>query len=115
MWLAPVVLDPVFNRYEDLPPGRTRADVEELAQRAGVDVGDVLVVDASRRTTAANAYVDGLGHTKRVVLYDTLLERFDPAQVRPRRGARAGPRQAPRRRARDAVGRDRRGAGACSW
>jgi STE24 endopeptidase len=41
----------------------------------------VYVVDASRRTTAANAYVTGIGHTKRVVLYDTLLERFDPAQV----------------------------------
>ena len=82
VWLAPVVLDPVFNDYRDLPPGRTRADVEQLARRAGVDVGDVLVVDASRRTTAANAYVGGLGHTKRVVLYDTLLERFTPDQVR---------------------------------
>jgi STE24 endopeptidase len=81
VWLAPVVLDPLFNRYEDLPQGRTRTAVTDLAQRAGVDVGDVLVVDASRRTTAANAYVGGLGPTKRVVLYDTLLERFDPAQV----------------------------------
>jgi STE24 endopeptidase len=81
VWLAPVVVDPLFNRYEDLPQGRTRAAVTQLAERAGVDVGDVLVVDASRRTTAANAYVNGLGHTKRVVLYDTLLERFDPAQV----------------------------------
>ena len=81
-WLTPVVLDPVFNRYRDLPQGRTRADVEELARRAGVDVGDVLVVDASRRTTGANAYVVGLGHTKRVVLYDTLLQRFTPEQVR---------------------------------
>ena len=82
VWLAPVVLDPVFNDYRDLPPGRTRADVEQLARRAEVDVGDVLVVDASRRTTSANAYVDGLGHTKRVVLYDTLLQRFTPEQVR---------------------------------
>ena len=81
VWLAPVVVDPLFNRYEDLPPGRTRTAVTQLAERAGVDVGDVLVVDASRRTTAANAYVGGLGHTKRVVLYDTLLEQFDPAQV----------------------------------
>ena len=81
-WLAPVVLDPVFNRYRDLPPGRTRTDVEELARRAGVDVGDVLVVDASRRTTSANAYVVGIGHTKRVVLYDTLLRGFTPEQVR---------------------------------
>ena len=81
VWLAPVVLDPVFNRYEEVPPGRTRSAVNELARRAGVDVGDILVVDASRRTTAANAYVTGLGPTKRVVLFDTLLERFPPAQV----------------------------------
>jgi STE24 endopeptidase len=82
VWLAPVVLNPVFNDYRELPAGRTRTDVEQLARRAGVDVGDVLVVDASRRTTAANAYVGGLGHTKRVVLYDTLLARFTPDQVR---------------------------------
>jgi STE24 endopeptidase len=42
----------------------------------------VLVIDASRRTSAANAYVTGIGPTKRIVLYDTLLERFTPAEVR---------------------------------
>ena len=82
VWLTPVLLDPVFNRYTDLPASRTRADVEELARRSGVDVGDVLVVDASRRTTSANAYVGGIGQTKRVVLYDTLLRDFTPEQVR---------------------------------
>jgi STE24 endopeptidase len=82
VWLAPVALDPVFNDYRDLPAGRARTDVEQLARSAGVDVGEVLVVDASRRTTGANAYVGGLGHTKRVVLYDTLLQRFTPEQVR---------------------------------
>ena len=54
----------------------------ELADRAGVDVGEVYRVDASRRTTGANAYVTGLGHTKRVVLYDNLIEDFTPAEVR---------------------------------
>ena len=44
----------------------------DLAERAGVDVGEVYSVDASRRTTAANAYVTGIGRTKRVVLYDTI-------------------------------------------
>ena len=53
-----------------------------LAREAGVDVGEVYEMDASRRTTAANAYVTGLGHTKRVVLYDTLLEDFTPAETR---------------------------------
>jgi STE24 endopeptidase len=82
VWLAPVVLDPVFNRYRELPHGQTRLYVEEVARKAGVDVGDVMIVDASRRTTGANAYVAGLGHTKRVVLYDTLLRRFTADQVR---------------------------------
>ena len=82
VWLAPVLLAPLFNRFEKLPPGRARSDVVALAREAGVNVGDVLVVDASRRTSGANAYVTGIGHTKRVVLYDTLLERFTPAEVR---------------------------------
>jgi STE24 endopeptidase len=56
--------------------------VLELARRAHVDVGQVYTVDASRRTTAANAYVTGLGKTKRVVLYDTLLENFSRDELR---------------------------------
>ena len=53
-----------------------------LAQAAGVRVDGVYSVDASRRTTAANAYVTGLGPTKRIVLFDTLLERFSRDEVR---------------------------------
>ena len=64
------------------PTGRTRTDVLELAREAGVDVGEVYEVDAARRTTAANAYVNGLGHTKRVVLYDTLLQGLHAAPSR---------------------------------
>lgn len=79
---GPLVLDPVFNRFERLPAGQMRSDVLELAARAGVDVGEVYVVDASKRTTAANAYVTGLGSTKRVVLFDTLLRDFPPAETR---------------------------------
>jgi STE24 endopeptidase len=81
-YLGPVVLDPVFNTFTPLPEGGTRSDVLDLARRAGVDVGEVYSVDASRRTTAANAYVAGIGRTKRVVLYDTLLSDFTPAETR---------------------------------
>ena len=80
--LAPVLLDPLFNKFRPLPEGDTRADVLDLAGRAGVDVGEVFEVDASRRTTAANAYVTGLGATKRVVLFDTLLGSFTRAEAR---------------------------------
>jgi Zn-dependent protease with chaperone function len=81
-YLSPIVLDPLFNRFQPLPRGELRSDVLELARRAGVDVGEVYEMDASRRTTAANAYVAGLGRTKRVVLYDTLLKDFTPDEVR---------------------------------
>jgi STE24 endopeptidase len=81
-YASPVVLDPLFNRFEKLPAGELRSDVLDLARRAGVDVGEVFEVDASRRTTASNAYVTGLGHTKRVVLYDNLIKDFSPAEVR---------------------------------
>lgn len=77
----PVVLDPLFNRFEPLAPGPVRSEVVRLADRAGIDVGEVFVMDASRRTTAANAYVAGLGSTKRVVLYDNLLEDFSLDEV----------------------------------
>ena len=81
-YASPILLDPLFNKFTPLKEGRTRSDVLELAQRAGVDVGEVYEIDASRRTTAANAYVTGLDHTKRVVLYDNLLKDFTPAEVR---------------------------------
>jgi STE24 endopeptidase len=80
--LAPVLVDPLFNRYRPLPEGPVREDVLALAARAGVRVGEVYEVDASRRTSAANAYVTGLGPTKRVVLFDTLLRDFTRAETR---------------------------------
>jgi STE24 endopeptidase len=80
--LAPVVLAPLFNDFTPLPEGETRSDVLELAAAAEVDVGEVYSVDASRRSTVTNAYVTGLGPTKRVVLYDTLLEHYSREEVR---------------------------------
>ena len=108
IYAGPVVLDPLFNKFTPLPAGQTRADVLELARRAGVDVGEVYEVDASRRTTAANAYVTGLGSTKRVVLYDTLLENFTRDELRLVVAHELGARALPRRAARAAVPRDRR-------
>jgi Zn-dependent protease with chaperone function len=82
VFAAPVVIDPLFNKFEKLPDGRLRADVLDLAKRANVDVGEVYRVDASRRTTATNAYVWGIGRTKRVVMYDTLMRDYPDDQVR---------------------------------
>lgn len=72
-WAGPAVLSPIFNDYEELEAGPARTDVLRLAEATGVDVGGIYRVDASRRTTGINAFVDGIGTTKRVVLYDTLI------------------------------------------
>jgi STE24 endopeptidase len=81
-YASPIVIEPLFNTFKPLPEGELRSDVLEMADEAGVKVGEVYEMDASRRTTAANAYVAGLGSTKRVVLYDTLLKDFSPDEVR---------------------------------
>jgi STE24 endopeptidase len=81
-WLAPVVLAPLFNKFDKLPPGQARNDVLELAKKAGVNVGQIYVVDASKRTTAINAYVNGIGSSKRVVLYDTLVHDLNRGERR---------------------------------
>ena len=81
-FLAPVLLEPVFNRFAPLGDAALAEDLRQLADRAGVPVRDVLVADASRRTTKHNAYVSGIGKTRRVVLWDTLLDRGAPGEVR---------------------------------
>jgi STE24 endopeptidase len=73
-FVAPVVLEPMFNRFRPLPNERLARELRTLAERAGVPVRDVLVADASRRTRKTNAYVSGIGATRRVVVWDTLLE-----------------------------------------
>jgi STE24 endopeptidase len=73
VFLYPVAIAPLFNRFTPLTDTVLVERIEALAERAGVDVDEVLVADASRRSTAENAYVAGLGATKQVVLYDTLI------------------------------------------
>jgi len=82
VFVAPVVLEPVFNHFEPLEDERLADELRAVAERAGVPVREVLVADASRRTTKVNAYVSGIGATRRVVLYDTLLESADEGQLK---------------------------------
>jgi STE24 endopeptidase len=70
----PVVVEPLFNNFTSLPDGDLRTKIFALADSEGVPIDDVLVADASRRTTTLNAYVSGFGNTRRVVLYDNLVD-----------------------------------------
>jgi STE24 endopeptidase len=77
----PVLVEPVFNRFTPMDRGPLRTELLDLAARDGVPVCDVLVADASRRTSTLNAYVSGFGSTRRIVVYDTLLRGAAPREV----------------------------------
>lgn len=80
-FVAPVVLEPIFNKFQPLEDSSLRDAVLELGNDASVPVREVLVADASKRTTKLNAYVSGLGATRRVVLYDTLVEQAGTPEI----------------------------------
>ncbi|CAA9330831.1 MAG: Peptidase, M48 family [uncultured Nocardioidaceae bacterium] len=81
-FLYPVLVEPLFNRFTPMQAGPFKASVFALAERQGVRIDEVLVADASRRTTTLNAYVSGFGSTRRVVVYDNLLADLPPGQAR---------------------------------
>jgi STE24 endopeptidase len=74
IWISPWVIAPLFNRFSQVTDPRLVTAVHEIAEKAGLPVKRVLVMDASRRSAYLNAYFTGLGNSRRVVLYDTLLE-----------------------------------------
>ncbi|HUP01810.1 MAG TPA: M48 family metalloprotease [Gemmatimonadota bacterium] len=79
---APRVIDPLFHDFTPLADPGLEREIVALGERAGLDIGRVRVMDASRRTRRLNAYVTGLGATRQVVLYDNLLAKAPPGEVR---------------------------------
>jgi STE24 endopeptidase len=80
-FVFPVLVEPLFLRFTPMADAPLRQRLLALADRGGVPVRDVLVADASRRTTALNAYVSGFGATRRIVVYDTLLRDAPEGEV----------------------------------
>jgi STE24 endopeptidase len=80
-FLWPVLIEPAFNRFTPMAAGQLRSDLIALAERNGTPVSDVLISDASRRTTALNAYVSGFGATRRIVVYDTTLKTLPADEI----------------------------------
>lgn len=79
--VAPIWLVPLFYRLTPLPDGELLTRLLALARRVGVPVTGVFVVDQSRKSRTANAAVTGLGRTRRILLFDTLLDEFTPEEV----------------------------------
>lgn len=81
MWLYPVVIAPLFNRFTPLIAGEFYQATQALLHNTGFAQSKIFVMDASRRSALANAYFTGFGRNKRVVFYDTLLEKLTPNQA----------------------------------
>ncbi len=79
--LYPIVIAPMFNRFEPLADATVRARVEALLARCGFASRGLFVMDGSRRSAHGNAYFTGLGRGKRIVFFDTLLARLDVDQI----------------------------------
>ena len=80
-FIMPVLIEPLFNKFEPLPDGPLRERLMALVEQSGVPVKDILISDSSKRTTAANAYVSGLGKTRRLVVWDTTTDSLDTDEV----------------------------------
>ncbi|KPF50867.1 peptidase M48 [beta proteobacterium AAP121] len=81
MVLYPTVIAPMFNKFEPLPDEALKQRVQALMQRCGFAAKGLFVMDGSKRSAHANAYFTGLGAAKRVVFFDTLLQRLTPGEV----------------------------------
>ena len=79
--LYPRVIAPLFNDFEPVEQGDLREGVESVFERAGFEVSEIYTMDASRRSSRLNAYFVGFGRAKRVVLFDTLVEKLERPQI----------------------------------
>jgi STE24 endopeptidase len=76
MFVSPYVIEPLFNTYEPVTEPGLEDDIRIMMEKAGLKVGKVLQMDASRRSRHSNAYFTGIGKVKRIVLYDTLIKQM---------------------------------------
>ncbi|MBZ0221017.1 MAG: M48 family metallopeptidase [Candidatus Methylomirabilis sp.] len=81
MYVSPYLIEPLFNRFDEVDDPGLRDGIKEVLKKAGIRVGKVLKVDASRRTLHTNAYFTGIGSVKRIVLYDTLLKKLGKEEI----------------------------------
>jgi STE24 endopeptidase len=81
MFISPYVIEPMFNKYEPISEEGLEGDIRIMMEKAGLKVGRVLQMDASRRSRHSNAYFTGIGKVKRIVLYDTLIKQMSHGEI----------------------------------
>jgi STE24 endopeptidase len=81
MYISPYVIEPLFHKFSPIDNEELESEIKTLLNKAGIRVSRIFKVDASRRTKHTNAYFTGIGKTKRIVLYDTLIETMNRDEI----------------------------------
>jgi STE24 endopeptidase len=81
MFISPYVIEPLFNKYGPITEEGLEDDIRIVMEKAGLKVGRVLQMDASKRSKHSNAYFTGIGKVKRIVLYDTLIKQMSHGEI----------------------------------
>jgi STE24 endopeptidase len=81
LWVYPTLIAPLFNRFSELDDVILKQRIEQLLQRTGFTSNGIFVMDSSRRSGHGNAYFTGLGQSKRIVFYDTLLKSLNHDEI----------------------------------
>ncbi len=81
IWAYPAFIAPLFNKFKPLEDGEMKTRIEALLHRCGFQSGGLFVMDGSRRSSHGNAYFTGLGKSKRIVFFDTLLKQLEPIET----------------------------------
>ncbi|MBU4450470.1 MAG: M48 family metallopeptidase [Actinobacteria bacterium] len=80
-FISPVIIDPLFYKFSILEDKQLTNEIINVTEKAGVSIGSILVADASKKTNRVNAYFTGVGKTKRIVIYDNLLNQYTKKEV----------------------------------
>jgi len=81
MYISPYVIEPLFNKYTPVDDPELEEEIAQLMDKTGIRVSRVFKMDASKRSTHTNAYFTGIGRVKRIVLFDTLLEKLTQEEI----------------------------------
>ena len=81
MFISPYVIEPLFNKFEPVTEPGLEDDIRAMMEKAGLRLGRVMQMDASKRSRHSNAYFTGIGKVKRIVLYDTLIRQMSHGEI----------------------------------
>lgn len=81
MFIAPVTIMPLFNKFEPLEDGTLKSEIEAFAKKENFKLSGLFKMDGSKRSTKANAYFTGFGRFRRIVLFDTLIQRHSKEEL----------------------------------